>query len=155
MIPYETLAADAAYQSLGPRLLKSVEPVGTQVGKSVFVGPHAMPVYLTNDDKHLGLGAHLGAMSTSQPQNIELRITLDELIALDGSMISLADATSRSDKAAQAIGNVITGLATGITRQMRHYDATAEPQAYAAGITRYADAYYQAVTQAIRSASGV
>jgi hypothetical protein len=214
VVPYETLAANTDYQSLAPRFKKTFEPVGTQIGKSVFVGPHAMPVYFTNDDKHLGVAASFGSLSTTQPQNIEpqiaksldaavlrvtmniqfaeqkasgglfrkessvesnlrlaffpqttqvlvvtpgsgkSRITLDQTIALDSGMLSLEDDMSKGEKAAEVIGGVITGLATGITRQIKRYNANAAPDAYAAGIERYGDAYYKAVAQVMRANGG-
>lgn len=74
VVPYETLSADENYKSMERVFKRTQEPVGMQAGKSVFVAPHGMPYYMTNDDKHLGLGALLGGMSTVQPQNIEPRI---------------------------------------------------------------------------------
>ena len=74
VVPYETLSADENYKSMERVFKRTQEPVGMQAGKSVFVGPHGMPYYMTNDDKHLGLGALMGGMSTVQPQNIEPRI---------------------------------------------------------------------------------
>jgi hypothetical protein len=209
VVPYETLAANAEYQTLAPRFKKSYEPVGTQLGKSVFVGPHAMPVYFTNDDRHLGLGAAFGSLNTTQPQNIEpaiarslnaailrvgmniqfaaqkssggmfrsgssiesdtrlaffpettqilvvspaagkSRITLEHPVALQGEIMKLEDAMAGSEKAANAVGNVITGLTTGITRQVKRYNATATPDAYAAGINRYGAAFCKAVAATI------
>ena len=74
VLPYETLSADENYKSMERIFKRTQEPVGMQAGKSVFVGPHGMPYYMTNDDKHIGLGAALGGFSTVQPQNIEPRI---------------------------------------------------------------------------------
>ncbi len=74
VVPYETLSADENYKSMEKIFRRSQEPVGMQAGKSVFVGAHGTPYYLTNDDKHIGLGAALGGFSTVQPQNIEPRL---------------------------------------------------------------------------------
>lgn len=71
VIPYATLSADEHYKSVERVFKRTQEPVGMQAGKSVFVAPHGMPYYMTNDDKHLGLAALMGGMSTVQPQNIE------------------------------------------------------------------------------------
>lgn len=74
IVPYETLAADENYKSMEKIFRRTQEPLGMQAGKSVFVGAHGTPYYLTNDDKHIGLGTALGGFSTVQPQNIEPRI---------------------------------------------------------------------------------
>ena len=74
VLPYETVSADANYQSMERIFRRTQEPVGMQSGKSVFVGAHGTPYYLTGDDKHIGLGTALGGFSTVQPQNIEPRI---------------------------------------------------------------------------------
>lgn len=73
VLPYDTLKADPQYQSLGKRLLATPHPVGTGLGKSVFVGPRGAPTYTSNDDKHLSLGAMMGGFG-AQPQNIEPQI---------------------------------------------------------------------------------
>jgi hypothetical protein len=69
VVPYEMLSADEHYKSMERVFKRTQEPVGMQAGKSVFVAPHGMPYYMTNDDKHLGLGALMGGMSTVQPQS--------------------------------------------------------------------------------------
>ena len=74
VLPYETVSADANYQSMERIFRRTQEPVGMQAGKSVFVGAHGTPYYLTGDDKHIGLGTALGGFSTVQPQNIEPRM---------------------------------------------------------------------------------
>lgn len=74
VVPYETLSADENYKSMEMIFRRSQEPVGMQAGKSAFVGAHSTPYYLTNDDKHIGLGTALGGFSTVQPQNIGPRI---------------------------------------------------------------------------------
>jgi hypothetical protein len=74
VVPYDEVKANASYQSLGPVLRDTQDLVGTQGGKSIFIGPRGMPVYMSNDDKHLSLGSALGGFSTTQPQNIEPRI---------------------------------------------------------------------------------
>lgn len=74
VVPYETLSQDSRYQSMETIFRRAQEPVGMQSGKSIFVGAYRRPYYLTNDDKHIGLGTALGGFSTVQPQNIEPRI---------------------------------------------------------------------------------
>lgn len=74
VVPYDEVKANTSYQSLGPVLKDTQDPVGTQGGKSIFIGPRGMPIYMSNDDKHLSLGTALGGFSTTQPQNIEPRI---------------------------------------------------------------------------------
>lgn len=93
VIPYDVLKEDAAYKSLAPVLRTSNEPLGTQTGESIFVGGHGTPYYLTNDDKHLGLGTMLGAFSTTQPQNIEPSIAkqLDAAVLRVTVMVAFAD----------------------------------------------------------------
>ena len=71
VVPHAVVRETEGYKSLGPVMRSGQEPLGTRTGKSVFVGARAMPYYLTNDDRHLGLGTTLGAFSTTQPQNIE------------------------------------------------------------------------------------
>jgi hypothetical protein len=209
VIAYETLQANKQYQSLGKRLLASPHPVGTQIGKSVFVGPRGAPVYTTNDDKHLSVGALMGGFG-AQPQNIEpqiakaldaavlrvnlavqfaeqkasggmfrnessvdtgirlafvpkltqilvvtptsgkARVTLEKLVAIQDDVITVNDATKGSEKTAEAIGNVITGLATGITRKTRKYEAVAEPESYTKGIERYGTALEHALAHVIK-----
>lgn len=73
-VPYDEVKANASYQSLGPVLKDTPDLVGTQDGKSIFIGPRGMPIYMSNDDRHLSLGTALGGFSTTQPQNIEPRI---------------------------------------------------------------------------------
>ncbi len=73
-VPYDEVKANASYQSLGPVLKDTPDLVGTQGGKSIFIGPRGMPIYMSNDDRHLSLGTALGGFSTTQPQNIEPRI---------------------------------------------------------------------------------
>jgi hypothetical protein len=211
VLPYEALAADAEYQSLGKRLLATPHPVGTQLGKSVFVGPHGAPTYTSNDDKHLSLGALMGGFG-AQPQNIEpqiaksldaavlrvtlavqfaeqkksggmfrnqsavqsgirlayvpeltqvlvvtpkdgkARITLDHLVPIEDPVVEIKDVETSGEKTAEAIGNAITGLMTGITRQTAKYEAVAEPTTYASGIERYGVPLERAMAHAIRPA---
>lgn len=93
VVPYDVVKEDAAYKSLSPVLRTSNEPLGTQTGKSIFIGGHGTPYYLTNDDKHLGLGTMLGAFSTTQPQNIEPSIAkqLDAAVLRVTVMVAFAD----------------------------------------------------------------
>lgn len=212
VVPYEALKADPEYQSLGSRLLATPHPLGTQFGKSVFVGPHGAPTYTSNDDKHLSVGALLGGFGP-QTQNIEpqiaksldaavlrvnlavqfaeqkkaggffrdqssvrsgirlayvpeltqllvvtpkdgkARITLDHLVPIEDQVIEIKDVETKGEKTAEAIGNAITGLMTGITRNTAKYDAVAEPTAYAAGIQRYGVALERAMAHAVRPAA--
>jgi hypothetical protein len=212
VLPYDVLKADKQYQSLGKRLLASPHPVGTQVGKSVFVGPHGAPVYTTNDDKHLSVGALMGGFG-AQPQNIEpaiaksldaavlrvlmavqfaeqkasggmfrnqssvesqvllafvpkltqvlvvtpksgkARITLEKPVLIPDQVFTIRDAQSGGEKTAQAVGNAITGLMTGITRKVRKLDVIAEPASYTQGLQRYGAALDGAMAHTIRPAS--
>ena len=97
VVPLATLRANADYQSLGPVLRGGREPVGTRAGKSIFVGARGMPYYMTNDDRHLGLGTLLGGISTTQPQNIEPQIakTLDAAVFRVTLAVAFADQTTR------------------------------------------------------------
>lgn len=93
VMSYDVVKDNAAYKSLEAVLRTSIEPVGTQTGKSIFVGGHGTPYYLTNDDKHLGLGTMLGGFSTTQPQNIEPAIAkeLDATVLRVTVMVAFAD----------------------------------------------------------------
>jgi hypothetical protein len=211
VVPYEAVRENADYRSLGSRLLASSEPVRTRIGASVFMGPHEMPYYFSNDDRHLGLGATLGGFSTIQPQNIEpaiakslnaavlrvvinvqfadqkssggmfrnasrvntstglaifpqttqvlvvtpdsakSRITLNSLIVIDEDVLTMEETTANKEKVAQAVGNVITGALTGITRSAKKFEVSTTPEAYADAIRRYGTAYLRAVATAMRS----
>jgi hypothetical protein len=96
-VPDASLRENAAYKSLAPVLRTSQAPVGTQAGKSIFVGARGMPYYLTNDDRHLGLGTLLGAMSTTQPQNIEPEIasSLNAAVFRVTLLVAFAEQSSR------------------------------------------------------------
>jgi hypothetical protein len=83
VLPYDVVKQEKNYQSMQARFHKDYAPVGTQVGKSVFVGAHDMPIYFTNEDKHLGLGAAFSGGFTVQPQNIEAQIAK----ALDAAVV--------------------------------------------------------------------
>lgn len=93
VISHDLVKENAAYKSLAPVLRTSSEPLGTQTGKSVFIGGHGTPYYLTNDDKHLGLGTMLGGFSTTQPQNIEPSMAkeLDATVLRVTVMVAFAD----------------------------------------------------------------
>ncbi len=93
VVPYETLDTDENYRSMERIFKTGQEPVGMQAGDSVFVGAHGRPYYFTNDDKHLGLGALMGGMSTVQPQNIEPRIaeSLDATVLRVTMSVKFAD----------------------------------------------------------------
>jgi hypothetical protein len=213
VLPMATVQADAEYQSLQPVLKTSTEPVGTQIGKSVFVGPRGMATYRSNEDRHLGVGSLLGGISTTQPQNIEPRIaksldatvlratvavhfvnqsakggmfrmgssvTTEESLALvpeltqflfitpgdgkarislkhpvtmPGDILTLADVTKGKDKAAEAIGNVLTGLMAGGGRSTKKLEATAAPEAYMGAVTRYGQALEAATVSLLGPAS--
>jgi len=93
VVPHETVDADASYRSMEKVFRTGQEPVGMQAGKSIFVGAHGTPYYLTNDDKHIGLGTALGGFSTVQPQNIEPRMaeTLDATVLRVTMAVKFAD----------------------------------------------------------------
>ncbi len=93
VVPYETLSANESYQSMERIFRRTQEPVGMRDGKSIFVGAHGTPYYLTNDDKHIGLGTALGGFSTVQPQNIEPRIaeSLDATVLRVTMSVKFAD----------------------------------------------------------------
>jgi hypothetical protein len=208
VVPYDTLKDDPQYKSLGNRLLATPHPVGTQLGKSVFVGPMGAPTYTSNDDKHLGLGAQLGGFGP-QTQNIEpqiarsldaavlrvtmavqfaeqkksggmfrnqssvesgirlayvpeltqvlvvtpgsgkARITLDKLVPIEDPVVTIKDTETKGEKTAEAIGNAITGLMTGITRQTAKLEAVADPAVYEQGVGRYGAALERAMVHAI------
>jgi hypothetical protein len=92
----QALRDNEAYKSLGPVLRTSLEPVGTQTGKSVFVGARGLPYYLTNEDRHLGVGTLLGGLSTTQPQNIEPQIakSLDAAVFRVTMLVAFAEQSS-------------------------------------------------------------
>lgn len=212
VLPYETVKADANYRSMERIFRTSQEPVGMQAGKSVFVGAHGMPYYLTNDDKHIGLGTALGGFSTVQPQNIEprmaetldatvlrvtmsvkfadvkasggmfrmgssvktseglawvpdqtaflfvtpdngrARVVLDRAAVIGGDAIEIHDVTTKGEKVAQAVGNVITGLLAGGGRTSRDYEATANADAYVGGVTEYGVALESALLAVVQPA---
>jgi hypothetical protein len=97
VVPHGTLRENAAYKSLAPVLRTGQVPVGTQAGKSIFVGAKGMPYYLTNDDRHLGVGTLLGGISTTQPQNIEPEIatSLDAAVFRVTLLVAFAEQSSR------------------------------------------------------------
>lgn len=98
VIPYEVLRENEAYKSLGPVLRTKQDPVGTQTGKSVFVGAHGTPYYLlTSEDKHLGVGSMFGALSTTQPQNIEPQIarSLDAAVFRVTLLVAFAEQNTK------------------------------------------------------------
>ena len=98
VIPYEVLRENDAYKSLGPVLRTKQDPVGTQTGKSVFVGAHGTPYYLlTSEDKHLGVGSMFGALSTTQPQNIEPQIarSLDAAVFRVTLLVAFAEQSTK------------------------------------------------------------
>ena len=212
VVPYEALSADENYKSMERVFKRTQEPVGMQAGKSVFVGPHGMPYYMTNDDKHLGLGALMGGMSTVQPQNIEpriaeslqatvlrvtmsvkfadmkssggmfhmgssvqtgealawvpdqtqflfvtpdsgkARVVLAKTIMMPNDALTLKDITTKGEKATQLAANIVTGLFAGGGRTERHYEATANPDAYQTSITQYGTALESALMAIVRPA---
>lgn len=207
LVPPQALRDNEAYRSLAPVLRTTQEPLGTQTGKSVFVGARGLPYYLTNEDRHLGVGALLGGLSTTQPQNIEpqiartldaavfrvtvliafaeqvtsggffnnrssvdsrarlalvpritqwlviapegqARVVLDQTVPMAGDGIELVETTS--DKTAQAVANVVTGLLAGGVRKSATYEARTTPQAYQDIVTRYGQALQTAMMSALR-----
>ena len=66
VLPYAELDAQASYQSLGPVLHRAQEELGTQLGRSHFVGGLGRPWYFSNEDRHLGLGTMLSGFSSTQ-----------------------------------------------------------------------------------------
>jgi hypothetical protein len=164
VVSHETLSADEDYKSMERIFRRTQEPVGKQAGKSIFVGAHDTPYYLTNDDKHIGLGTALGGFSTVQPQNFEpriaeslqatvlrvtmsvkfadikaskTRVTLAKTILMPADVLTLKDTTTKGEKAAQLAANIVTGLFAGGSRTERHYEATANPEAYHTAINQY------------------
>ncbi len=93
VVPYEVIRQEKNYQSMSARFHKDYAPVGTQLGKSVFVGAHDMPIYFTNEDRHLGLGVAFPGGFTVQPQNIEPQIAkgLDAAIIRATINVQFAD----------------------------------------------------------------
>ena len=212
VVPYDTVKADANYRSMEKIFRTTQEPVGMQAGKSVFVGAHGTPYYLTNDDKHIGLGTALGGFSTIQPQNIEprmaetldatvlrvtmsvkfadmkasggmfhmgssvktseglawvpdqtaflfvtpnsgrARVVLDRAAVIGGDTIVIRDVTTKGEKVAQAVGNVLTGLLAGGGRSSREYEATANADAYVGGVTEYGVALEAALLAVVQPA---
>lgn len=213
VVPYETLAQNAAYQSMEKILKRGQVQIGVQTGKSVFVGAHGWPIYRTNDDKHIGLSDALGGFSTIQPQNIEpriaesldaavlrvtmsvkfadlkasgslfqmgssvkttealgwvpdqtqflfvtpgsgrARVTLVKTILIGGDVLSLRDTTSKGEKATQATMNVLGGLlGAGGGTSTRHYEATANPDAYLVAVTEYGTALESCLMSLVRPA---
>lgn len=214
VLPYETVSQDPNYQSMEKIFRRGQEPVGMQAGKSVFVGAHGAPVYLTNDDKHVGLGTALGGFSTIQPQNIEprmaetlhatvLRVTMSvkfadvkasgglfrtgssvktdealgwvpeqtqflfvtpdsgkskvvlaKTILMPGDALTFKDITSSGQKATETAFNVlgaVLGGGMGGTKT-RHYEATANPDAYLVSVTEYGAALESALVALVKPA---
>lgn len=94
VVPYETLRKVEGYRSLGPALKATQLLVTTQTGKSVFLGPHDLPIYFTSDDKHVSLSKALGGFG-KQPQSLELRMaeSLDATILRVTLAVALMDVT--------------------------------------------------------------
>jgi hypothetical protein len=212
VVPHETLSADENYKSMEKILRRTQEPLGMQAGKSVFVGAHGTPYYLTNDDKHVNLATALGGFSTVQPQNIEpriaeslqatvlrvtmsvkfadtkssggmfhmgssvetgealawvpdqtqflfvtpdngkARVTLAKTILMPNDALTMKDITTKGEKATQLAANIVTGLFAGGGRTERHYEATANPEAYQAAISTYGAALESALIAMVRPA---
>lgn len=215
VVPYDTLSANASYRSMEKIFRRTQEPIGMQAGKSIFVGAHGTPYYLTNDDKHIGLGTALGGFSTVQSQNIEpriaesldatvlrvtmsvkfadikasggmfklgssvktsealawvpeqtqflfvtpdsgkARVTLAKTILMPDNVLTVRDITTKGEKATQAVANVLTGLMAGGGRSSRHYEATANPDAYLVAITEYGTALESALMALVQPALSV
>ena len=212
VIPYEVVKEEKTYKSMQARFHKTFDPVGTQLGKSVFVGAHDLPTYITNDDKHLGLGSAFGGGFTVQPQNIEpqiakaldaaviratldvqfadmtksgglfrsgssvktdaqlalvpgwsqylivtpkgrARIALKQTVPIESDAIAMRDITTTAEKTTEAIGNAVSGLLTGGSSKVRHYQADANDEKYGAVVGQYAKSYQAAALALMKPAS--
>jgi hypothetical protein len=122
IVPYDTLREAEAYKAMAPVLKTSLEPVGTRQGKSVFVGARGMPTYFTNDDRHLGLGALLGGISTVQPQNHEPAIAkaLDAAVLRATLVVAFAE-QSKSGGLFRSASSVETKLGLAIVPELTQY----------------------------------
>ena len=174
VVPYETLSADQNYQSMEHIFRRTQEPVGMQAGKSVFVGAHGTPYYLTNDDKHIGLGTASGGMfhlsssvKTTEalawvpeqtqflfvtPGNGRARVSLDRTILMPADVLTLQDVTTKGEKVTEAVSNVLTGLLAHGGGTSRHYEATANPDAYQSTVTEYGAALEAALIALVQPA---
>lgn len=86
------------------------------------------------------------------PDSGKARVALVKTVTMPGDILSLRDTTTKGEKATQAVANVITGLFAGGIRSERHYEATANPDAYLVAVTEYGTALVSAVTALLRPA---
>lgn len=66
--------------------------------------------------------------------------------------MTLKDITTKGEKATQLAANIVTGLFAGGGRTERHYEATANPEAYQAAVTTYGAALESALMAIVKPA---
>lgn len=86
------------------------------------------------------------------PDSGKAKVALVKTINMPGDAITLRDTTTRGEKTAQAVGNVLTGLMGGGIRSSRTYEAVAQPNAYLELVSRYGVALESALMSMLRPA---
>lgn len=86
------------------------------------------------------------------PNSGKAKVALAKTVNMPGDAISLRDTTTKGEKTAQAIGNVLTGLMGGGVRSSREYEAVAEPDAYRTLVSQYGTALESSVMSMLRPA---
>lgn len=86
------------------------------------------------------------------PGNGKAKVALAKTVNMPGDAITLRDTTTRGEKTAQAVGNVLTGLMGGGIRSSREYEAVADPDAYRALVIQYGVALESALMAILRPA---
>ena len=144
VVPYETVSQDANYQSMEKILKRGQVQMGVMGGKSVFVGANGQPIYRTNDDRHIGLSDALGWVPDQTqflfvtPDSGKARVTLAKTILMGGDALEFTDTTTRGEKTTEAAFNVLGAvLGSGGGTKTRHFQATANPDAYLVAVTEY------------------
>ncbi len=80
------------------------------------------------------------------------RVYLDQPLLMAADAITIKDATSDTDKAVQAVANVITGLLAKGGRMEREYHAVTTPESYSSAVTNSGTALQTAMVAAMRPA---
>ena len=86
------------------------------------------------------------------PDSGKARVTLAKTILMPNDALTLKDITTKGEKATQLAANIVTGLFAGGGRTERHYEATANPEAYSAAITQYGEALESALMAIVQPA---
>jgi hypothetical protein len=106
-------------QNIEPQIAKSLGAAVLRVVMNVQFAEQKSSGGLFRKDSAIDSSVRLAFLPTTTrglvvtPGSGKSSVELEELIALQGSAIKFEDATAGKDKAAEAMGNVITGLTTG------------------------------------------